>query len=72
MGKRLTTTDPTYTIGTTEAAARLGVTPGRVKQLCRAGVGGRKVGRDWRIRPDELSAFAARNTRPGPPRKVAL
>ena len=56
------------TIGTTEAARRLGVTQARVRQLIRAGrLTARRVGRDWLIDERALSRVAVR--KPGRPRK---
>lgn len=53
---------------TAEAAARLGVTQARVRQLILAKkLPARKVGRDWLIRPSDLSKVAIRT--PGRPRK---
>lgn len=52
-----------------DVAARLGVTPSRVRALSRSrGVGqrvGRRVGRDWMFGADDLARLADR--RPGRP-----
>jgi len=46
---------------TTEAAARLGLTPRRVRALCAAGhLPAAKVGRDWIIAQADLDAFRPR------------
>jgi excisionase family DNA binding protein len=43
---------------TAEAAARLGVTPTRIRQLCLEGrLPCTKAGRDWVIRVEDLEAF---------------
>lgn len=56
------------TIGTKEAAARLGITARRVRALITSGqLTARRVGRDWLIDERSLKAVAVR--RPGRPRK---
>lgn len=40
-----------------EAAERLGLTPQRVRQFCREGRLGQRVGRQWVITEEELEAF---------------
>lgn len=56
------------TIDTAEAARRLGVTPGRVRQLITAGrLPATRLGRDWAIEERSLSKVAVR--KPGRPRK---
>lgn len=47
---------------TTEAAASLGLTQGRIRQLCIAGVlKGTKTGRDWLIDEKSLRAYKPRS-----------
>jgi len=54
---------------TAEAAERLGLSDVRVRQLCNDGRLGRKIGRDWLISEEELTAFLATNRPAGrPPR----
>ena len=54
---------------TTDAAARLGLTPGRVRQLIRAGqLPAVKAGRDWLIEKTDLKLVETRRRR-GRPRK---
>lgn len=58
------------TIGTTEAARRLGVSQARVRQLIAAGrLPAKRIGRDWLIDERSLSRVAVRT--PGRPRKGA-
>lgn len=58
-------------IGTTEAAARLKITPGRVRQLIDEGwLPARKVGDTWLIQPSDIRA-AKNRTKPGRPKKQA-
>lgn len=48
---------------TTEAAASLGLTQGRIRQLCIAGVlKGTKAGRDWLIEEKSLRAYKPRSS----------
>lgn len=57
-------------IGTTEAARRLKITPGRVRQLIAEGwLSARKVGDHWLINPDELR-LAGKRTKRGRPKKI--
>lgn len=49
--------DPKY-LTTAEAAARLGLSKMRVRQLCVAGRIGKKMGRDWLISEEELAEFS--------------
>jgi excisionase family DNA binding protein len=57
---------PTHT--TASAAAALGVTPGRIRAMIRAGrLRARRHGRDWSITAAALDAV--RDRRPGRPRK---
>lgn len=59
-------------IGTTEAAARLGVTPGRVRQLIDEGsLPARKVGDHWLMLPEDVRAMKKR-AKPGRPRKAKV
>ena len=51
---------------TTEAAARLGITPGRVRQLARSGGYGQRFGRDWVFSATDLRTLQARRTVRGP------
>jgi excisionase family DNA binding protein len=52
---------------TTAAAARLGITQGRVRQLIRAGqLPATKAGRDWLINETDLAAAEGRPGRGGP------
>lgn len=53
-----------------QAAKALGLSVERVRQLCQAGVMGRKVGRDWLITPDEVARYRENRRRPGRPRKA--
>lgn len=54
---------------TDQAAERLGLTPGRVRQLAKSGRIGSKIGRDYLFTSDELDAFAAEDRPAGrPPR----
>jgi len=56
---------------TTDAAARLGLTPGRVRQMIRAGqLPAVKAGRDWLIEEKNLKLVETRRRR-GRPRKGA-
>lgn len=59
-------------ITTNQAAAALGVTPVRVRQLCQSGIlpTARRHGRDWLIDRRDLAAARRRNTKPGRPRKI--
>lgn len=51
-----------------QAAARLGVTPGRVRQLAAGGqLKAVKIGRDWVFIAQDVEDFAARVRRPGRP-----
>jgi len=53
---------------TREAAARLGVTPIRVRALCEKGeLPAVKFGRDWQIREKDVTRFSPRKV--GRPRK---
>jgi excisionase family DNA binding protein len=53
-----------------EAAARLGVSQARVRQLAIAGdLPARKMGRDWFIRPSDLAVYQAQRLPVGRPRK---
>lgn len=53
---------------TTEVAARLGVTPIRVRALCENGeLPATKFGRDWQIKERDLNRYSPR--RRGRPRK---
>jgi excisionase family DNA binding protein len=55
-------------LGTAEAAARLGVSQARVRQLIKAGrLPAARVGRDWLIQERHLKLVAVRKT--GRPRK---
>jgi excisionase family DNA binding protein len=52
---------------TSEAAAELGVTPVRVRQLARTGViQAEKLGRDFLIPQSEIEKAKKRKTKPGP------
>ena len=45
-----------------EAADRLQVTQGRVRQLARAGeLKGQRIGRDWLFRPEDVEDYDRRN-----------
>lgn len=45
-----------------QAADRLQVTQGRVRQLARAGVlPGQRIGRDWLFRPEDVEAYDKAN-----------
>jgi excisionase family DNA binding protein len=58
---------------TTEAAAVLNVDPSRVRLLCKLGrIETIKIGNTYGIAEDVLDQFAARERRPGRPRKVAV
>lgn len=49
---------PTTLLTTTEAAARLSLTAGRIRQLARDGsLKGQRVGRDWLFTERDLTAF---------------
>jgi len=53
-------------MNTKEAAAHLGLSIPRIKQLIRAGrLPAEKVGRDWVINLGDLERFAAQPRRPG-------
>lgn len=52
-----------------EAAKALGIKEARVRQLCRAGAFGYKVGRDWLIYPHEVEHYKATRPPRGRPRK---
>ena len=55
-------------IGTTEAAARLRISPERVRALIKAGrLPAQKLGRDWFV--DEKNLGLVKNRKPGRPRK---
>jgi excisionase family DNA binding protein len=57
----------TYT--TRQAAARLGITPSRVRQFCREGrLKAVKFGRDWEISSASLNEFVKVQRRAGRPR----
>ena len=62
--------DTLYT--TSEAADRLGITPGRLRQLARSGGYGQRFGRDWIFTADDLQTLERRKTTrgrvPGTPR----
>ncbi len=45
---------------TLEAAERLSITDRRVRQLCKEGRLGVKIGRNWLIRAAEIAAYTAR------------
>lgn len=52
---------------TAEAAAKLGITPARVRQMVLAGVlEAEKFGRDLVISADAIAAAEQRKTKPGP------
>jgi excisionase family DNA binding protein len=54
-------------IGTTEAAAKLGISPERVRALIKAGrLPAQKLGRDWFI--EEKNLALVKNRKPGRPR----
>jgi hypothetical protein len=55
---------------TQQAAARLGISTGRVRQLAALGYG-QRFGRDWMFTEDDIRSMAARNTAVGRPRKDA-
>ena len=55
------------TLSTAQAAESLGITESLVALYCREGRLGTKVGRDWRITPEELQAFASIPREPGNP-----
>jgi excisionase family DNA binding protein len=58
------------TLTTAEAAQRLGVTPGRICQLARAGkLEGERRGRDWLVDEDSVVEYAATRKPPGWPRR---
>jgi excisionase family DNA binding protein len=58
---------------TTEAAAILNVDPSRVRLLCKLGrIETIKIGNTYGIAEDVLEQFAARQRRPGRPRKDAV
>lgn len=45
-----------------QAADRLGITQGRVRQLARAGtLKGQRIGRDWLFRPEDIDAYDRAN-----------
>lgn len=48
-----------------EAAERLGLTPQRVRQFCRDGRLGQRVGRQWIITEEELEHFRSIPRLPG-------
>lgn len=52
-------------MGIEEAAEVIGVTPQRVRQFCREGRLGRRVGRTWIITREEAEAFADIPRNPG-------
>jgi excisionase family DNA binding protein len=53
-----------------EAARALGIKEARVRQLCRSGVMGRKMGRDWIISRDDVEHYRKTRRPPGrPPKK---
>lgn len=53
-------------IGTKEAAARLGLTPRRVRQLIKAGlIRAKKIGRDWTVTETAIDAASTRPNRRG-------
>ena len=53
-----------------EAAERLGVTPGRVRQFIVEGrLKGEKVGNVWVFTEDEIARFSEEPRRPGPKKK---
>ena len=55
---------------TAEAAAALGVTPGRIRQMVLAGeLDAEKFGRDLMITADDLKKAKERKTSPGPEKK---
>jgi excisionase family DNA binding protein len=57
-------------LSTKQAAARLGVSERRVRQLCEEGtLVARKIGINWFILPASLNAEAVQNRKPGRPRK---
>jgi excisionase family DNA binding protein len=57
-------------LSTREAAARLGISADRVRQLIRAGrLPAQRLGRDWYIQPADLALVAVRTPgRPWPKR----
>jgi excisionase family DNA binding protein len=56
-------------IGTTKAAARLGISPNRVRALIDSGrLKAHKIGREYAINPSDLKAV--KNRKPGRPRKT--
>jgi excisionase family DNA binding protein len=55
-------------LSVTEAAARLGLDPRRVRQFCKEGRLGQRVGGRWVIFEDELEAFAAKPRPQGYPK----
>jgi excisionase family DNA binding protein len=58
---------------TTEAAAILNVDPSRVRLLCKLGrIETIKIGNTYGIAENVLEQFAARERRPGRPRKYAV
>lgn len=52
-----------------EAAKALGLSVGRIRQLCIAGVMGRKKGRDWLITREEVEHYRRTRRPRGRPRK---
>ncbi len=53
---------------TNQAAKRLKLTPGRVRQLCREGaIDAQRIGRDWLMTPAALATWKATRRPPGNP-----
>ncbi len=54
-------------IGTKEAAVRSRLTQGFIRKLIREGViPGKKIGRDWILKPNDLDVYLATERKPGP------
>jgi excisionase family DNA binding protein len=57
-------------VGVKEAAERLGISAGRVRELIHLGhLPAQQVGREWAILAPDLDAFAARERPPGRPKR---
>jgi len=50
---------------TAQAAAELGVTDSRIRQLARELKVGTRIGRDWMFKPTEIERLKDRKTTPG-------
>ena len=55
-----------HLLTTEQAAQRLGITTGRVRQLARAGGYGQRFGNAWAFSEDDLRTLALRKSQPGP------